>query len=234
MKFVLLVAAAAFTAAQVTTTAKPATATTTAVPSGVCKLQFTSVCDTDKECGDLNGFNMTCIKSGANKLCGCLGGAEKCQISSTSPDIAYQFDQCTDQRRCVQGNGFTALTAEDTKKVCQEPLFCVREQNPDPVAVLKSHCHTCGSCKTQNVRNKEDGVSMRFDCAKICPTPAPTTAAPTVEPSDLPTTKASKSTTTAAPGSPGASTPVPTTSAASSCVAASLTLAVIAAAQVAL
>ncbi|RHY24632.1 hypothetical protein DYB37_010195 [Aphanomyces astaci] len=237
MKLIHLFAAAAASTVTLatTTTVKPvATSAPIATSAGVCKLQFTSVCSSDTECGDLNGFNMTCIKSGSNKLCGCLGGKDKCQIASTSADVAFQFDECTDQRRCVRGNGFTALTAEDTSKVCQEPLFCVREQNPDPVAVLKSQCHTCGSCTTQNVKNKDDGSLMRYDCAKICPTAAPTTVAPTTDPTDAPTTKASKSTTTAAPGSPGAVvTPVPSSAALSS-LAIGVALAVVAAVQIAM
>ncbi|KAG9405549.1 hypothetical protein AC1031_003449 [Aphanomyces cochlioides] len=184
-----------------------ATLPTPTQASGVCKLQFTSPCDQSSECGDLNGFNLTCIKSGTNKQCGCNGGSANCQKNSTSAEIAYQFDECTSTRRCVSGSGFTALDANPSK-TCEEPLYCVQEQNPDPVAILKSFCHTCGSCKTQNVKNEKDPNELRFDCSKICPTPAPTTVTPTDAPTEGPTRapKTSAPTTTvAAPAAGGQS-----------------------------
>ncbi|KAF0716766.1 Aste57867_2674 [Aphanomyces stellatus] len=188
-------------------------ATTTTAPSTAptCKLQFTSPCDTSIDCGNLNGFNLTCIKSGGNKQCGCTGN--KCQAQSNASDVAYQFDQCTSQRPCIAGNGFTALDAAQlSAPTCGEPLYCVQEKNPDPAAVLQSICHTCGSCKTQNVQSAKDPSVKRFDCTKLCPTPAPTPAPTTDEPTTAPSTNAITATTTQATKN----TPAPTSTTATS------------------
>ncbi|KAF0699093.1 hypothetical protein As57867_010289, partial [Aphanomyces stellatus] len=169
MKFFAIVAALAVAAnaqSKNATTAAPSTGGSAAAPAvtganGQCLLQFTSPCTDKGECGDLNGFNMTCIKSGSNQRCGCAGGDSNCQKQSTSADVAYQFDECTAQRKCVAGNGFTALDADNLAskaKTCGEPLFCVQERNPDAAAVLKSQCHTCGSCKSQNVKAEKDST----------------------------------------------------------------------------
>ncbi|KAF0716765.1 Aste57867_2673 [Aphanomyces stellatus] len=218
MKFFTYALALASTAQLAASQTTTDTATTTAPPasaqqqtsSGECKLQFTSPCDSTSKCGDLNGFNMTCIKSGSNQRCGCAGGDSKCQTPAPKDGVAYQFDLCTDQIRCVAGSGFTNLDADQLKiKTCAEPLYCVQEQNPNAAAVLKSICHTCGSCKTQNVKNTQDPSETRFDCAKICPTPPPTPAPTTGPPTEAPVTRAPKGTdpatvTTVAPAAGGA------------------------------
>jgi hypothetical protein len=132
-----------------------------------CKLQFLSPCTKDAECGDINGYAMSCITSGSNRQCGCKGGksgADKCQNTAMDGSVPL-FGDCTN-RKCNQDfSGFTPYDlqdGEDPQPKCAEKLFCVQEMNEKKDVILRSQCHTCGSCKAQSIKGK------RFNCAKIC------------------------------------------------------------------
>ncbi|OQR94737.1 hypothetical protein THRCLA_08109 [Thraustotheca clavata] len=211
MKFVTAVVATLLLAVQVfaqtdeptpvATNASSPSATTPAPTK--CGLQFTSACKSSSDCGDLNGFNMTCIKSGRNMQCSFEGGKEVIQAKqNTSSDGGIiQFGDCS-VSSCNGGHGFTANIVGSK---CQEPLFCVREINDNPGVVLRSMCHTCGSCKAQS-------GGIRFDCAKICPvTVAPKTKAPTTKNST--TTSSSTSTSGSSSSTTSTSTRAPKTTA---------------------
>ncbi|EQC35094.1 hypothetical protein SDRG_07328 [Saprolegnia diclina VS20] len=169
--FAVLLAAVAIVFAQETTTDAPTTkpaASKTPAPTK-CARQYTSPCTTAADCGDLNGFNLTCITSGDNKMCSFNGGVAVINVrqNSSADGLVHQYGDCT-INQCNSGHGFT----EDKTNIitCQETLACVKEINDKPGVVLRSQCHTCGSCKAQSVKE------TRFDCTKVCPkTPAPTT-----------------------------------------------------------
>ncbi|CAK4080102.1 unnamed protein product [Aphanomyces euteiches] len=205
MKLASVLVATTALAAQ--TTNKPNATAKPNVTAETCKLQFLSPCKSDSQCGTLNGFNLTCIKSGSNMQCSCKGGAKKCQVGSTSDDVAYAFDACTESRRCVDGGGYKYLddvALASGKPVCEEKLYCVQEQNNNTEGiVLTSQCLTCSSCRQMNTKSNSENGYARFDCDKICPTPPPTPAPTTTEApeTDAPTTRPSKLTTTASPTS---------------------------------
>nr|AIG55868.1 secreted protein [Achlya hypogyna] len=201
MKFTTLLVATVF--GQNTTTA-PSSAPTPAPTK--CLLQFTSPCKSSSECGDLNGFNLTCIKSGSNKQCNFNGGSTVAKDNQfkAADNLVYQFGDCS-TASCTTGHGFTE--GLPTTVTCQEPLVCVKEINDNPGVVLKSQCHTCGSCKAQSLKD------TRFDCSKVCPlTPAPTTKAPKVPGATGSAASSGSGSETSAPATraPKTGTPAPT------------------------
>jgi hypothetical protein len=163
--------------------------------STTCLLQFTSPCDKDADCGDLNGYKMLCVGPGLDKHCGFSGDdTQKFQHSSAIPGTIPQFGDCTGGLACSPGHGFTPMETQRFK-TCEETLYCMQEQNDAPNVALTSQCHTCGSCWRQNGRNAQENKIARFNCDVICPEPP---APPTEKPSSFLDLDASANSTGAA------------------------------------
>ncbi len=127
-----------------------------------CPRQFSSLCDTNADCGNLNGFRLEC--SGAaegRKQCFCAE-SDKSVCRNTSVIGVPQFGSCSNDKPCANANGYRSMPSYGI--ACGEPLKCVPEMNQQNSSAI---CHTCGSCKEQNEKST-DG-NLRFNCTAICP-----------------------------------------------------------------
>lgn len=140
-----------------------------------CSLQFASLkCKSNKDCSDLNGYQLECKKLGMQDgslktQCACPGNVTEVCQNSTSPlsTGVPQFGECGDDKPCADSFGHVPTSLEI--RVCAEKIHCVKEINTT-ASVPAQICHTCRSCIAQNnAGNKTLDDKRRFDCTTICP-----------------------------------------------------------------